>query len=586
MTTTTARLTTSVTVPGSAMGPALPGPLKILVVDDAEANRTLLNAILTKAGYRVVTAENGRQALEVFEREQPDLIVMDVMMPVMDGYTATKQIKIRCRGRFVPVIFLTAVTDEAKLAACVDQGGDDFLTKPVSRRILLAKVNALNRVRLMHETVQVQRDELASLNAHFCVEQSVARQIYDRVMESGALNRPDIRYRLSSAAIMSGDLILAAVKPTGALCALLGDFTGHGLAAAAGALPVAETFYAMIGKGFPIEKVAAEINLKLHHILPIGLFCAACLVELNASDRTLKVWNGGIPEGLLYRPGRGIVHRLTSRHLPLGLLDKQAFDPALDVYGADAGDRLYLYSDGVIECVDAFGVMFGQENLEACLAPTHPPEDLFPLLNRRLNEFCGQEAQRDDMTLLELTCSSTGGSISQAPASPKPEAGPAQTWRVDLELSAGSVKTLDPLPQLMRLLADFESLPQEKEPIFMVLAELVTNAIDHGLLGLDSQLKASPEGFAAYYERRTLALANLTEGRIRIQLHQAPFESGSQLIIRVEDSGPGFDHRQIASELAANLRYSGRGIPLVRSLCRQLTYHGCGNQAEAVYVWP
>lgn len=581
----TDRPTTDAVPPGPAAGFTGTGPLTVLIVDDTRINLLVLEALLSQEGHRVVQAENGLEAVAAFERDQPDLILMDIMMPVMDGYEATRRIKARCGDRFVPVIFLTAITDATQLAACVEKGGDDFLTKPIDRQILLAKVNALNRVRLMHDIVQAQRTELARMNAYLWHEQEVTRDIYARVMRSEALTRPNVKHRLCPAAMMSGDLLLVASRPTGSPCALLGDFTGHGLAAAAGALPVAETFYAMVAKGFPLDIIAATINEKLHAILPAGIFCAACLVDMNPSEMTLQVWNGGIPEGLLYRPGLGIYHRLASRHLPLGLLDKQAFDATLDRYEVREGDQLYLYSDGLIEATDAGGAPFGQERLESYFLPASRPGERFESINRGLSAFCGQASQHDDIAILELTCTSLAGQTCQLSAPPTDQRHHARSWSVRLDLTGDLLKTLDPLTQLTKLLADFDGLLDEKEPFFMILAELVSNAIDHGLLGLDSALKAAPDGFAAYYERRAQALAHLDKGQISIHIEHRPSPSGSRIIIQVEDSGPGFDYHRAGTPLAANHRFSGRGIPLVRSLCEQVTYQGRGNRVQAVYVW-
>ena len=117
----------------------------------------------------------------------------------------------------------------------------------------------------------------------------------------------------------------------------------------------------------------------------------------------------------------------------------------------------------------------------------------------------------------------------------------------------------------------------------MVMAELVGNAVDHGLLGLNSSLKSTPEGFTEYYQQRAQALAGLTEGRLLIRCSLATHDSGGTLMIRVEDSGPGFDARRGVPELNHNAGYSGRGIPLVRSLCREVRFSDKGNVVEAVY---
>ncbi|MCU7940573.1 MAG: response regulator [gamma proteobacterium symbiont of Bathyaustriella thionipta] len=120
--------------------------MKILIVDDDKTNRLVLSAYLKKDGFTVVSAENGVEAIEVFQAEEPALILMDVIMPVMDGYEATKKIKSMMTDKFIPIIFLTAMTDEKALSECVAVGGDDFLTKPYNRTLLKAKIDALDRV--------------------------------------------------------------------------------------------------------------------------------------------------------------------------------------------------------------------------------------------------------------------------------------------------------------------------------------------------------------------------------------------------------------------------------------------------------
>ena len=104
--------------------------MNILVVDDFEANRCLLRCLLEEEGHSVYEAEDGKEAVEIFERYQPDLVLMDVMMPIMNGYDSALAIKKSLVDVHIPIIFLTAVTDEDALAEALRGGGDDFLTKP------------------------------------------------------------------------------------------------------------------------------------------------------------------------------------------------------------------------------------------------------------------------------------------------------------------------------------------------------------------------------------------------------------------------------------------------------------------------
>jgi anti-sigma regulatory factor (Ser/Thr protein kinase) len=139
------------------------------------------------------------------------------------------------------------------------------------------------------------------------------------------------------------------------------------------------------------------------------------------------------------------------------------------------------------------------------------------------------------------------------------------------------------------VLLDAQRLHQHKQRIYMVLAELFMNALEHGLLRLDSDIKAGPNGFSEYYREKDRRLRETSEGQIKVEFRHAAIESGGRLVIRVEDSGPGFDFAQklkLAGQAGGSgSGYYGRGIASVRSFCESLTYHGSGNCAEAVYVW-
>ncbi|WP_163004203.1 PP2C family protein-serine/threonine phosphatase, partial [Pseudomonas viridiflava] len=103
----------------------------------------------------------------------------------------------------------------------------------------------------------------------------------------------------------NGDLMLAAYTPAGHMHVLLGDFTGHGLPAAVGAMPLAEVFYGMTAKGFGLVEILREMNAKLKRILPVDMFCCATLLCVNHKQRQVEVWNGGPPDGYLLRADGG-----------------------------------------------------------------------------------------------------------------------------------------------------------------------------------------------------------------------------------------------------------------------------------------
>jgi PAS domain S-box-containing protein len=131
--------------------------LQVLVVDDTPTNRQILSVFMRKLGHGVDLAEDGAQAVEKFAAKTYDLVIMDVMMPVMDGYEATRLIKAMCGERWVPVVFLSALEKDENLVAGLDAGGDDYLSKPVNFVVLEAKLRSLSRTIALNREVEEAR---------------------------------------------------------------------------------------------------------------------------------------------------------------------------------------------------------------------------------------------------------------------------------------------------------------------------------------------------------------------------------------------------------------------------------------------
>ena len=235
---------------------------RALVVDDEATNRLVLGSLLRKSGFTVIEAVDGAEAVDWFAAEQdwPTIVFMDVMMPVMDGYEAASRIKSITGDTLVPIIFLTAMTDNDALAKCISSGGDDFLTKPINGTILSAKIHSMERISGLHA-------EVSNLYRQIRHDQEIARQVYARVVTASNVATDVIREKMRPATVFSGDVLLSAHAPSGDLHILLGDFTGHGLAAALGALPASEVFRAMTGKGFSAAQVLQGVNRKLYALL-------------------------------------------------------------------------------------------------------------------------------------------------------------------------------------------------------------------------------------------------------------------------------------------------------------------------------
>src|ERR1043166_4365878 len=157
-------------------------PSRILVIEDEPANIQTLSTLLKERGYNINIATNGRRGLEVLERIRPDLILLDIMMPEMDGFETCRRIKASAAWREIPIIFLTAKTDTADIVRGFELGAVDYVAKPFNAHELLARVNT-------HLTLDELRRSLAGKNvelarAHELVRRAFGRYVSEEVATS------------------------------------------------------------------------------------------------------------------------------------------------------------------------------------------------------------------------------------------------------------------------------------------------------------------------------------------------------------------------------------------------------------------
>jgi adenylate cyclase len=148
----------------------------VLVVDDLPQNVRLLDAVLSPRGYQVVGVNSGAEALTIMREEPPDIVLLDILMPEMDGYEVCRRIREDPATAFLPVVMITASGEQEKLRA-IEAGADDFVTKPFDQSELLARVRSLIRVKRYHDTIEAQRAELQGWNRE--LEQRVQTQVQE-----------------------------------------------------------------------------------------------------------------------------------------------------------------------------------------------------------------------------------------------------------------------------------------------------------------------------------------------------------------------------------------------------------------------
>jgi serine phosphatase RsbU (regulator of sigma subunit) len=511
-------------------------------------------------------------------------------MPGMDGIEVLKKIKESAEE--TEIIMITGHGGVETAVTAIKAGAFGYVQKPVEYDELVIEIKRALEKQEMQKSLnehvhnlELAHAELESLYQQLQREHEMATHVFANVVRRNNIESKYVKYLYSPMDIVGGDLFLSAAGSSGSQYAFLGDFTGHGLSAAIGAIPVSDIFYAMISKGFSIIDIVTEINGKLKKMLPTGLFLCACLIELDCSRDRLIVWNGGLPDALIVGEQGEIKRRLRSTHLPLGVVDNDRLDTSVEVEEVVCEDRLYVYTDGVVEASNKDGEMFGPQRLEECITHIREPERRFDEICSGLVAFRSGAKQRDDIAIAEICCDLGPVEGFDGKAGGEPEE-ISTIWRLVLELGPDILRMGKSLSHLIDILIGSQKgLYDHRENINLILSELYANALDWGLLGLDSTMKKDAEGFERYYAARQEALATLDDGWIKIDFELFGQDKGGKLVVRVEDSGPGFDYHKTMPELFDNPALGGRGIKLVRSFCKDVVYEGKGNKVKAVYVW-
>lgn len=552
----------------------------ILVVDDDRTNRLILSALVTDAGYHAIEVSNGKEAVQQVELDYIDIILMDVMMPVMDGYQAARLIKSQHK-RFIPIIFLTAMTDEESLVKCIDSGGDDFLTKPYNHVLLTSKINSMLRIANLYKSIEDQNTEIKEKNLHIQQEMIVTQNLFKKLCHND-LRGPDtgLNYCMSPMTMFNGDLIQAEENQTGGLDVIIADFTGHGLSAAIGALPVSDVFHTMTRKCYAFADILVEANEKLLDLLPTQMFMATALISIDRSNNVLSVVNAGLPDIYLYRKGQ-IIHTFKSNNIPLGITKMTSAQYEVDMHTLEYGDRIIAATDGIMEATNPKGEMLGLNRLLQVFEDTTQSEELFSSILNRCQQFCEGADQTDDITLLEI-CHVENMKLKKESMRNNEIIEPSD-WSMQFSMDIKSLRQFDVLPYIMQAVNKLQPVESGRTSLHTVLTEMFANALDHGVLKLDSSMKSTPQGYMDFYQEKQKRLDQMQEGNIQVSLsHELNDKGGGTLNLHLMDSGEGYDYEHI-SEKKNN--YSGRGLELISSLCTEMRILGKGNSVVAIYEW-
>ena len=365
--------------------------MKILLAQADTANLEMISALLLAEGHELVSAIDGEDAL-IAMQENPDLIIMDANLPGISGFECCRRIKHSDKNQLTPVVLLMPTQDSAAWARFSECGADDFIEHPLHPHVVKAKVRLLLRINELYQ-------RLDASHRHTEQEIRLAKHMFDSITKRQPQVVDFLDFWGMSAGHFCGDLFIFERTPENHLHLFLGDFTGHGLAAAMGALPVSDIFFAMTRNGFGIEKIAAEMNNKLYEFMPTGKFCSAVILRLEADCSKLEIWNGGLPPVLLVDRQHKINAQCESFNLPLGIAEPADFKSRTEKFELSDIQSIVLCSDGLIEAQNSLGECFGEERLAQVIARQLKDRSIFNKIKLNTLSFLEGLEPHDDVSL-------------------------------------------------------------------------------------------------------------------------------------------------------------------------------------------
>ncbi len=275
-------------------------------------------------------------------------------------------------------------------------------TAETDPKLFTGIIRDITQRKKIEDELQATLTELTQQQALQQEEERIARHVFENITASNNDLIPEVSLWCEPMGTFSGDMMLSAILPSGGIRIILCDFTGHGLPAALGAVPVSTIHSAMAKKGLPLQILMNELNNKLNELLPTGIFCCIAGIDLDSSRTQAQIWNAGLPEVLVVNQTGEITQRIVSNHLPLGVVAYNKNELNCREIQLEEGDTIYALSDGLTEAENEDGEMFGQTRFEQLLMNKTDEHGRLTEIRSSIGKFVGKAAATDDVSLIEI----------------------------------------------------------------------------------------------------------------------------------------------------------------------------------------
>lgn len=376
---------------------------KILVINDEAEIRSLTRLILEEQGYQVFDAPDGLKGVEHALKTLPDLILLDVMMPEMDGYETCKRLKSNSKTKNTPVIFLSSLTKPADKIKGLELGAVDFVNNVVDKGELLIRVKIQLELKSLTQALRNANLQLTQKQEALDKDLKAAALIQRSFLPPAKMkfDQLNVAWSWTPSSRLGGDIFNVERHDTSKIVLYMLDVSGHDVPSALVTVSVSQFLHQKNTPAAPLlspKEILAELD-KEYPIERFDRFFTIAYLILDLTTGELSYSSAGHPPGVLLRPNQP--PQLLNQGGPIiGLSGNFSFDE--ESVKLTAGDKVILYTDGVTESESSNGQLFGAERLYALLdvIKKEPVERIVETVQQTLTDFRQNKHSKDDISLL------------------------------------------------------------------------------------------------------------------------------------------------------------------------------------------
>jgi serine phosphatase RsbU (regulator of sigma subunit) len=375
---------------------------RVLVVEDHPLSRKMLESMLLKS-YEVMSAESGMQAIEIAQNKKPDLVLLDIEMPGLDGFQTLEILKNGIIDQATPVIFLTAREDSQSREKGLEAGAVDYITKPYDKQELSIKVKN-------HLALYEARKEIEARNRVMAREMEMASQLQSSLLpqELPRLQKLSLSACYKPVSEAGGDFYDTIELPDNRIGFVQVDVSGHGVASAMVGAMFKMAFHSFARLTVSTAGLLKVINDEMYKVLPDSDFLTVFYGIINVDTLELTFTNAGHPKPLLFRSADRSIMELYEGGPLVGAFNGMEYDE--EVVQLASGDSLLVFTDGVTESLkideaNSQNVYYGEERLAEVFRNIQGLQDdqAIALIMNDLETFRGSTAFDDDISLLMVS---------------------------------------------------------------------------------------------------------------------------------------------------------------------------------------